>query len=610
VKIGELQVCDGLIQKFYLMLLLGACFNLIHVPHANATENIIENVIDIDTSETPIRSFEQLCDLVGGFDIRPILTKNRMQDSTLVGKKLYARCLRDFTTDVLRNFLANLSERTLPLVADFLRAVSRVQQAAELLKEDGINDWFDFFKKSLTTKCKKYNFADQVFDEDLSLAFYRAARPTKPQLSGATSPLPPISSEMQAAIQETVNYINQQGSLSLDRLLVTDKAIVNLMEAQAIFLPTEGYPTAAANAATKKYVDEVAQGLHVKAACRLASTDAICVGGAKPSGPHDIDGYAVVAGNRILLKNEIGDAQKWNGIWLSDIDGEWIRPDDFKAGMSAAGAFVFVTQGIVNADTGWVCTTDKPNDIVNTDPILFTQFAGPGSITMENVGDGTGEVYKNRVGSIYYLRKLKDGANIAVTTSGDNVTVATTTDVNIAGTLNSTGDFSVATNKLLVSAASGQTTLSGVNANLVLKNSSGDITCTIASETGNICSCGQIAGAQSSCSASDARIKTDVKNLEPVICLEKINKLRPVAFKFTKEWREKNHQEEKINVGLIAQEVAQIVPEIVREKDFPTGDTISMVSYEQLIPYLIGSVHELTREVAVLRAQLAGRDKK
>ena len=66
-----------------------------------------------------------------------------------------------------------------------------------------------------------------------------------------------------------------------------------------------GTPTADADAATKAYVDSVAQGLDVKGSCRVATVANITL-----SGTQTIDGVAVIAGDRVLVKDQ--SSQQWH----------------------------------------------------------------------------------------------------------------------------------------------------------------------------------------------------------------------------------------------------------------------------------------------------------
>lgn len=132
-------------------------------------------------------------------------------------------------------------------------------------------------------------------------------------------------------------------------------------------------PVALTDAATKGYVDGLSQGLDIKGS--VASSSIINV--ASLSGITTVDGVALIAGNRVLLTGQTTATE--NGIWVIAA-GAWTRPLDFAAGSSVAGAFTFVEGGTVRADTGWVCTTNAPADIVGTNNLSFTQFSGTGAI--------------------------------------------------------------------------------------------------------------------------------------------------------------------------------------------------------------------------------------
>jgi hypothetical protein len=61
--------------------------------------------------------------------------------------------------------------------------------------------------------------------------------------------------------------------------------------------------------------------------------------------------------------------------------GAWSRATDADANAEVTpGLFTFVEQGTVNADSGWVLTTDGAI-VVGTTALTFTQFSGAGQIT-------------------------------------------------------------------------------------------------------------------------------------------------------------------------------------------------------------------------------------
>lgn len=140
-------------------------------------------------------------------------------------------------------------------------------------------------------------------------------------------------------------------------------------------------PVADTDAANKGYVDSVAQGLDVKGSVRVATTANIAL-----SGLLTVDGVTLVAGNRVLVKNQ--DLPEENGIYVV-ASGAWARSSDLSLAAQFPGAFTFVEEGTLFANSGWVCATDAPVT-VGTTPILFEQFSGAGQITAGNGLSKTG----------------------------------------------------------------------------------------------------------------------------------------------------------------------------------------------------------------------------
>jgi hypothetical protein len=131
-------------------------------------------------------------------------------------------------------------------------------------------------------------------------------------------------------------------------------------------------PVSALELATKQYVDSVAQGLDPKASCVAATTANITL-----SGTQTIDGVALIAGNRCLVKNQT--LSQDNGIYVVAA-GAWTRATDMDNWLEVPGAFTFIEQGTLYADTGWVCTSNAGGTL-GTTPITWVQFAGVGSYT-------------------------------------------------------------------------------------------------------------------------------------------------------------------------------------------------------------------------------------
>lgn len=140
-------------------------------------------------------------------------------------------------------------------------------------------------------------------------------------------------------------------------------------------------PSNAQDAATKNYVDQVAQGLDVKASCLAATTGSITLSGAQT-----IDGVSVTTGDRVLVKNQ-GTASQ-NGIYVADT-GAWSRSSDADTWDELVSAFVFVEEGASNADNGYVCTVDAGGTLGVT-AVTWEQFSGAGQITAGNGLSKTG----------------------------------------------------------------------------------------------------------------------------------------------------------------------------------------------------------------------------
>ena len=141
-------------------------------------------------------------------------------------------------------------------------------------------------------------------------------------------------------------------------------------------------PTGDNDAANKGYVDGVAQGLDVKDSVVATTTANGTLSTAFANG-QSIDGVTLQTGDRILIKNQTTASQ--NGIYNVNASGAPSRATDMATGANAAGAFVFVEQGTINAENGFTCTSDTGSAVVGTNNLTFAQFSGAGQVI---AGDG------------------------------------------------------------------------------------------------------------------------------------------------------------------------------------------------------------------------------
>lgn len=128
---------------------------------------------------------------------------------------------------------------------------------------------------------------------------------------------------------------------------------------------------------SKEYVDAVKVGLDFKDSVRVATTGSNI---SLSSAPAAIDGVTLSSDDRVLVKDQSSGAE--NGIYVFNGSGSAMtRATDADANAEVtSGLFTFVTEGTVNADSGFVLTTDG-SITVGTTSLAFAQFSGAGQIT-------------------------------------------------------------------------------------------------------------------------------------------------------------------------------------------------------------------------------------
>jgi hypothetical protein len=247
-------------------------------------------------------------------------------------------------------------------------------------------------------------------------------------------------------------------------------------------------PVASTDAATKQYVDDIAQGLHTHDSCNAATSTTLATSsdgtvtydngtsgvGATltTTGTYTtIDGVTLSDGMRILVKNEANTAH--NGIYDRTSTTVLTRSSDFDTPAEMAGGdFTFVTTGTLYNDTGWVMP--DPVTTVGTTDVVWTQFSGAGTYTAGtgltlngsqfNISNtvvtagsyGNGDY--NATFTVNAQGQLTAAANVAITANAANLTGTT-----LASTINSSNLTSVGT--LTSVAITGNVTAGNVYAN-------------------------------------------------------------------------------------------------------------------------------------------------
>ena len=226
-------------------------------------------------------------------------------------------------------------------------------------------------------------------------------------------------------------------------------------------------PTNGTDIVNKTYADAIASGINFHQACRLATTTALAantynngssgVGAtltANANGALSIDGVAVATSNRVLIKNEVTQAN--NGVYTVTQTGSagtpyiLTRATDFdSAGTGVdqidAGDFFLITAGSTLANTSWVQQTPLPI-VVGTTALVFQQFGAP--ITY-SAGTGLNEspAYTFNIATTGVTSGSYGGAATVPTYSVNaqgQLTVATDVSIAIAGSQITSGAVAIA----------------------------------------------------------------------------------------------------------------------------------------------------------------------
>lgn len=203
------------------------------------------------------------------------------------------------------------------------------------------------------------------------------------------------------------------------------------------------------DAATKNYVDGIAQGLNVHSSVSLATTAPLPPYtynngnqgvGATIQGLSNslltIDGRTVLPGSRVLIKNETGLNAPYNGIYNCTRNGIGAtflltRSSDLNQPVDFYGAYAFVSGGIANLDSSWLCINNEGIPIIiGTTPIVWAQFGQGGSylngngITINNgfINVNTDTLTNTTFNNVENQIAVNPNLNLSSVTTSGNVT--------------------------------------------------------------------------------------------------------------------------------------------------------------------------------------------
>lgn len=415
------------------------------------------------------------------------------------------------------------------------------------------------------------------------------------------------------------------------------------------------------DAATKEYVDALSKGLNIKESVRVAAgvpsptVDAVVTATTLADPAYapgsTVDGVVLFSGDRILLMNQTNPAT--NGIWV--VGSPLVRPMDFDAGTFAAGAYVFVNDGIERHDRSYVCITNHVNsagettDVIGTHGLAFTQMAGqipdmagnglvasatephtlsinpdnaslyivdnavaikpggitaemlaPGAVTASSLGTGSVTSEQLAVGAVttasiapgaITAEQLAPGAVDNAALVNDSITVTAGTGLTGGGLTALGGTVRLVVDPTVVPFLSNANTFTGVNTFSNATPSTSQTTGALI-VTGGIGITGDVY-CSSTYNMSDERLKRDIQRIPDALTV--IERMKGCTF----EWNELSHHPAGTRtVGVIAQEIHSAGAELC--VSCPESGFMA-VDYCKIVPYLIESCKELSASVKSLK---------
>jgi len=136
-------------------------------------------------------------------------------------------------------------------------------------------------------------------------------------------------------------------------------------------------PAANSDVVTKQYLESYVTQSHASTA-RVATTGSnITLAG---SAPNTLDGVTLVAGNLVLVKDQTTASQ--NGVYVvqslgTGATGTWVRAEGYDTWSELVTANISVEEGTTNAETLWLCTSNRSGGTLGTTAVVYTQLPGP-----------------------------------------------------------------------------------------------------------------------------------------------------------------------------------------------------------------------------------------
>ncbi len=338
--------------------------------------------------------------------------------------------------------------------------------------------------------------------------------------------------------------------------------------------------TVSGNVSASRFISTVSTGtapFTVTSSTEVTNLNASLLRGGVPGS--NINSFDIVTrGDTQTLTNKTLTLPIFSGTGVV-FNGSTSGVTTVRASATASGIVVLpavsgIATVITTGDTGTVTSNMIADlnitnvDISNTAGITYGKLNLSNSIVNADIASGAAIAVSKLASST--ISGVSLGSSLNHLTAGSFITYSSGTTYN--------GSAAITVSVAATTANTGNT--------VVARNSSGDFTAGTISVTNLTAS--QTVQAQDFNSTSDETLKTNIETFENG--LETIKSLRGVTF----DWK----ATQKPSVGVIAQELEKILPELVTDGDPKT------VNYNGLIGVLIEAVKELSAEVEDLKKSL------
>ena len=201
-------------------------------------------------------------------------------------------------------------------------------------------------------------------------------------------------------------------------------------------------------------------------------------------------------------------------------------------------------------------------------------------------------------GSDAAIPSVSTAADFTIDAGGDIILDADGTDIKLKDNGTEFGSFKIASSDFIIKSAIN-------NKDILFKGQDGGSTITALqldmSDAGNAQFLSNISGSQIEASgdviafgSSDRNLKDNIEPIENP--LEKMDKIGGYTF----DWNDKQDTYKGHDIGVVAQEIQEVLPEIVATR----ANGYLGVKYEKIVPLLIESIKENTKKIKELEEEI------